>query len=239
MFLITMAGQSSRFFREGYTSPKFMLPLWGETVFDLSIKSFSNYFSTEDFVFVIKKSELISEFVKYRCSELGILNFTLVELDHDTEGQAETAYLALKTIEKDSPIIIFNIDTFRYNYIKPSFVENCDGYLEVFRGVGVNWSFIAIDEMGKVTKTTEKEPISNLCSDGLYYFKCKSEFIKFFEKIRCNNDKTKGEFYIAPMYNYLIIENYCITYDLIEMHQIDFCGTPDEYEALVARGPLA
>ncbi|HGG7172902.1 TPA: capsular biosynthesis protein, partial [Escherichia coli] len=33
MFVITMAGLSSRFFNAGYTVPKYQLPLHGQTVF--------------------------------------------------------------------------------------------------------------------------------------------------------------------------------------------------------------
>ena len=46
------------------------------------------------------------------------------------------------------------------------------------------------------------------------------------------NKLEKGEFYIAPMYNALISQNADIRYELIDLNQILFCGTPSEYENL-------
>lgn len=47
--------------------------------------------------------------------------------------------------------------------------------LKFLRG-GKHWSFILPDQNGNVSRTTEKIRISNLCSDGLYYFKDKYIF---------------------------------------------------------------
>ncbi|EEU7339075.1 capsular biosynthesis protein, partial [Campylobacter jejuni] len=44
------------------------------------------------------------------------------------------------------------------------------------------------------------------------------------------NDFSKGELYIAPMYNYLIKKGLLIKYHKISLDEIVFCGTPDEYE---------
>ncbi|EAI3127257.1 capsular biosynthesis protein, partial [Campylobacter coli] len=41
------------------------------------------------------------------------------------------------------------------------------------------------------------------------------------------------EFYIAPMYNYLINQNKDIRYHEIDINDIIFCGTPQEYERLI------
>ena len=41
MIVFPMAGLSSRFYKEGYTKPKFELSLGGVTVFERSVLSFS------------------------------------------------------------------------------------------------------------------------------------------------------------------------------------------------------
>lgn len=55
-------------------------------------------------------------------------------MDKETRGQAESAYIGLKDINYTDGIYIFNIDTIRHDYTKPDFINNCDGYLEVFEG---------------------------------------------------------------------------------------------------------
>lgn len=233
MFLITMAGLSSRFFRAGYEIPKYQLLVDSETVFAHAVKSFEQYFSSDLFVFVIRDIYNTKNFVSSEAKKLGIKNFKIVVLDRETEGQAETAYLACQKFEDDSPIYIFNIDTFRYGYKKPEWVDQCDGYLEVFRADGEHWSFVLPGPDNSVLKTTEKERISDLCSDGLYFFRSKELFEKTFVDARENKRTVKNEYYIAPMYNELISKGLSIKYETIELSEIDFCGTPEEYEALL------
>jgi dTDP-glucose pyrophosphorylase len=227
-----MSGLSSRFFKAGYDIPKYQLPLRKHSVFYHAVNSFVNYFDKEKFIFVVRDIYDTIEFVQKEAVKLKIRDFDIVVLEHETKGQAETVYLGLKNYQNDFPITIFNIDTVRYNYIKPDFINECDGYLEVFKGEGEHWSFVLADTDGSVTKTTEKERISDLCSDGLYYFKSKSRFQDIFFETTQNNDTVFDEYYIAPMYNKLIAKGFKIKYDLISTNEIDFCGTPEEYEFL-------
>lgn len=235
MFLITMAGLSSRFFKVGYTLPKYQLELDGVSVFSHSILSFKKYFDSDTFVFVVRDVYGTPSFVEEEARKLGILDFRVVVLNGETRGQAETAYLALQEFPGDFPIFIFNIDTFRFDYKKPDFVGRCDGYLEVFKAEGEHWSFVQSSGSEDVVKTTEKDRISDLCSDGLYYFKQKTVFESLFVDAVSRNETVKGEYYVAPLYNRLIGRGGKVKYEVIELDQIDFCGTPEEYESLLSR----
>lgn len=235
MIMITMAGLSSRFSKAGYSAPKYALDLLGKTVFDYALASFESYFSKEKFLFVVRPDDFAEKFVKRSAKNLGIKDFQVLRLSNDTRGQAETAYISLQSYNEDFPITIFNIDTVRYGYEKPNFLSDCDGYLEVFRGNGEHWSFVEPGPEQSVIRTTEKERISDLCSDGLYYFRSQLQFRSIFEQVIAANEQVKGEFYIAPLYNRLIEAGGVVKYEVIGLDQIDFCGTPDEYEALVKK----
>lgn len=232
MILITMAGQSARFYAAGYTLPKYALALHGRTVFDWAVSSFNRYFKTENFVFVVRPDCYAKEFIERAIPRLGIENFQIHQLAIDTSGQAETAYLAIKEYPQDFSVTIFNIDTIRFDYQVPSFIADCDGYLEVFRGEGDHWSFVEPGPDLSVLKTAEKQRISELCSDGLYYFKSKIQFCNIFEKAQINNERIKGEFYIAPLYNRLVEGGGVVKYCLVDKSQLAFCGTPEEYKSL-------
>ena len=235
MFLIPMCGLSSRFFKAGYDKPKYMLDLNGETVFSWSVKSFERYFLTDKFVFIYRDIYGTKSFLEQEIKKLGIRDFAFICLDHETEGQAETVYLGLEQIVEDDALYIFNIDSKIVDFRQPEWVKDCDAYLEVFQGEGDHWSFALPDTDGRtVLKTTEKERISDLCSDGLYYFKSKSLFIDLFQEVKEKGEKTKSEYYIAPLYNYLIQQGKKVYYDLIDKNNILFCGTPDEYLALLS-----
>ncbi|AGH37707.1 BcbE [Bibersteinia trehalosi USDA-ARS-USMARC-189] len=234
MFIIPMAGLSSRFFKAGYTKPKYQLDLNGESVFSWSVKSFEKYFKTDKFVFIYRDVYETKSFLEQEISKLGIIDYELVCLPNETLGQADTVYQGISHISSDDEIYIFNIDSRIVNFTKPSWVSECDGYLEVFKGEGEHWSFAQPQENSRrVVRTTEKERISDLCSDGLYYFKQKSVFEELFLNARKIGNTTKNEYYIAPLYNDLISQQAVVFYDLITSDRILFCGTPDEYLGLL------
>ena len=235
MIVIPMAGMSSRFFKAGYTVPKYMLNAHGRSLFSHCVSSFSQYFKTESFLFIIRDVFNTEEFVSSECQKLGISDYNIVTLESETRGQAETVYLGLTLLNtvKDEPITIFNIDTIRTGFSHPNFINNVDGYLEVFKGSGDNWSFAKEDpkDPGRVIETAEKNPISDLCSDGLYFFRSIQLFMDYFTEMERDgeNGLTRGELYIAPMYNYLIRDYFAIRYKLVAPDEIIFSGTPDEY----------
>ncbi|KGQ33308.1 capsular biosynthesis protein [Gallibacterium genomosp. 2] len=236
MFIIPLAGLSSRFFKEGYTKPKYQLDLKGETVFSWSVKSFEKYFDTDKFVFIFRDFYDTKNFIEEEIKKLKITNYELICLLDETLGQADTVYQGLCKMNNDcdEEIYIFNIDSKIINFIKPSWTDDCDGYLEVFRGDGEHWSFAESQKNSNlVSRTAEKERISDLCSDGLYFFKNISLFKNLFLKARENNLVSNNEYYVAPLYNILIQEKGIVRYDLKEKRNILFCGTPYEYKKLL------
>lgn len=234
MIVIPMAGLSSRFFKAGFNKPKYMLEAHGKTLFEHSVGSFKHYFDTERFLFIVRDLYNTPLFVEQQSKSLGIKDYEIVVLTEETRGQAETVALGLKTAKnyKDS-ITIFNIDTFRPNFRYPLVKLMGDGYLEVFRGTGDNWSFVKqLDKnSNKVIKTTEKDPISDLCCTGLYYFRNINDYfesyVAYLQKPKASWEK--GELYVAPLYNHLISSGKDIRFNIISNDEVIFCGVPDEY----------
>lgn len=244
MIVIPMAGMSSRFFKAGYTQPKYMLEAHGKTLFEHSVESFQAYFSDTPFVFIVKNVFDTPHFVQQEAQKLGIKEFYISVLNEDTRGQAETVTLGLeqlaeKGVEYPGPMTVFNIDTFRPHFKLPEISKQCDGYLEVFKGDGDNWSFAKPISEGstQVTKTAEKKPISDLCSTGLYHFNRKQDYLDaYYEYLnKPEQEWEKGELYIAPIYNLLISKGLNIHYHLIKRDEVVFCGVPDEYTDFLAK----
>jgi hypothetical protein len=234
MIVIPMAGLSSRFFKAGYELPKYMLEAHGESLFDHSVKSFQAYFDTTRFVFIVRDVFDTPKFVKQRAVALNIKDYDIVVLNEETRGQAETVTLGLSSYrESIEPITIFNIDTFRPGFEYPNLEQLGNGYLEVFRGTGDNWSFVRpiSDSSTQVDLTTEKNPISDLCCTGLYHFKNIQDYFKAYDYYLSipKEQWEKGELYVAPLYNHLINDGKEIHYHEIERSVVIFCGTPDEY----------
>lgn len=238
MIIIPMAGLSSRFTKAGYDKPKYMLPISGKTVFTRSIESFSSSFETTPFVFIAREVADTKAFISAETERLGIRDVRTVILDHETAGQAETVEFGIRTagVAENIPLTIFNIDTFRKDFCFPDapWFASSDGYLEVFIGQGENWSYVGpkyAENEPLVERTTEKQPISTLCSNGLYHFSRSEDFLYALNMER--SIRSANELYVAPLYNHLIQAGRRIHYALIPPEDITFCGVPSEYEALV------
>lgn len=238
IFVFPMAGLSSRFFNMGYTEPKYKLPLNDhEDVFDKVISPFLKYNTEDTFVFVYRDIFETKHFLLEKAEKHGIKNMILKELNEPTSGQAETVYRCCKDIPNSEELLIFNIDTFHLNFKKIDFNSSkygdCCGVLEVFEDNGKNWSFALVKD-DLVLKTSEKQPISNLASNGLYYFRSVSLYKKAYKKyFSSGKGLVNGERYIAPLYNHLIDSEGPVRIKKIEKRDLVFCGTPDEYKEYI------
>ena len=235
MIVLPMVGKSSRFFNAGYTRPKYELPVGDRFLLDWVLQSFWRYFSVEPFLFLVRSDYGAAEFVRRRVQASGIQQFEIIVFDHETRGQAETVYLGVSGAPDDEPLYIFNIDTVHFSFSIHPMDELCQGYLEVFKGMGNHWSFIEPLSEYRVARTAEKQRISDLCSNGLYAFKNIAIFKEAFSIAEAQNATTNGEFYIAPIYNHLIEKGYPISYKIVDIEDLGFCGTPIEYKNFVSR----
>jgi hypothetical protein len=229
MIIIPMVGRSSRFFDVGYEIPKYQLPLKGGVVFDMAVMSFERYFQSDFFRFIVRSDFESESFVRSRVEALGIYKFDIIVIDYETLGQADTVAIGLEGVNQNEPIFIFNIDTFRPGFVKRFDKSECAGYLEVFQGEGDHWSFVKSDGNNGVLRTTEKERISNLCSDGLYYFSSAKVYLDAFRSALESNSRVGGELYVAPLYNHLIASGLTVKFFEVSSKDIIFCGTPTEY----------
>lgn len=239
MIVFPMAGLSQRFIQQGYELPKFQLSLWAGTVFDYAVSSFASSFSSIPFLFIYRETGGVRPFLESRVSRLGIREAVFVPLEEPTAGQAETVELGLTEggVADDAEITIFNIDTFRMPWAQPEgLLPDIDGWLEVFKGAGENWSFVRPSrEAGIAAETAEKVAISDLCCTGLYHFRTASLFREALASER--QSPSSRELYIAPIYNHLITSGSRIGYGLVPNSDVMFCGVPAEYEALRGTTP--
>lgn len=228
MILFPMLGTSSRFKKVGITIPKFQLKIDNKSLFAMSVETFKEYFNKEHFIFIVNNEFDNINFVNSEAKKIGIVKYTILNINHPTRGQAETVNLALNKLNDQSEIFIFNIDTIIKNFKFPDISNDISGYIDVFIGEGTNWSFIKPLNDTLVERTTEKVRISNLCSNGLYYFRSKIIYDFAFKLIK--NDTS--ELYIAPMYNFLIQNGMKVSYNITKSDNIEHAGIPTDYFSL-------
>ena len=161
--------------------------------------------------------------------------------DHSASptGNSDLVATFLQNVRGATPLTIFNIDTFRpgFRFPQAGWAQSSDGWLEVFRGAGANWSYVRPGPGPEplAIETAEKRPISDLCCTGLYHFARADDFHAALAQERAA--PSMNELYVAPLYNHLIAAGRRIHYRLIKTREVVFCGTPAEYQAL--SGPAA
>ena len=233
IIFIPMAGLSARFTKAGYTLPKYMLFAGDQSLFRIAVSSFVSQFDTARFVFLYRNIFDTKTFIDSECALLGIKHFDLIEIEHPTRGQAETVKIGIDHLLQrgiEDEMIVFNADTAKKSFVIPDFINDTDGYLEVFEGKGEHWSFAEplAGSANRVGRTTEKIRISNLCSNGLYHFKTMQLFLDAYQTSFSDVGHT-GEYYIAPMYNALITAGKKINFLVQPKTEMLLFGTPAEY----------
>lgn len=232
--VITMGGLGSRFRKAGYTVPKYMIEAKGKTLFEWSMISLDGYKKdVNQYIFIAMKEEGIDMegFIKEKCQELEIDNYHLILLDYLTDGQATTATLAEKYWNKEHALLIYNIDT----YVEPGQMNSeelkGDGFIPCFKAEGDHWSFVRLDEQGKVAEIREKQRISDHCTLGAYYFKTCDLYKKLYDEYYSEEKNlVKGEKYVAPLYDYLLSKGGEIYISDIAPERVHVLGTPEELQ---------
>ena len=90
-----------------------MIEARGKTLFEWSMESLAG-FADEDnlYIFIVRKEDEAVSFITETCHRMGIIHTRVIEIDAPTDGQATTAMLAQKEWEAESPLLIYNIDTY-------------------------------------------------------------------------------------------------------------------------------
>jgi dTDP-glucose pyrophosphorylase len=224
--LIPMAGAGSRFEKAGYTFPKPLIDVNGEPM----IKVVTDNLNIEaNFIYIVQKSHR----EKYNLDTLLNLispNCKIVEVDGLTEGAACTTLLAKELIDSSNPLIIANSDQYiewdSNEFMYKMNETNADGGIVTFQSTHPKWSFAKIDENGFVTEVAEKNPISDIATVGVYFWKHGSDYVKFAEEMINKNIRVNNEFYVCPVFNQAIANCKKIkTFNIKKMWGI---GTPED-----------
>lgn len=233
--VITMAGLGSRFRNAGYTVPKYMIEVNGKTLFEWSMISLDGCKrDINQYIFIAMKDESVDvkTFIEHQCRLMNINNYHIIVLDYLTDGQATTAKLASKFWNKNNALLIYNIDT----YVEPGEIQSDDlkgdGFIPCFQAEGDHWSFVRLDNAGKVVEIKEKQRISNYCTLGAYYFKtCKLYEDLYDDYYGQPQELVNGEKYVAPLYDHLLSKGGKIYISNIDPNKVHVLGTPEELDS--------
>ena len=235
--VITMSGLGKRFRDAGYAMPKYMIEAKGKTLFEWAMISLTGYMEEAvQFIFIALQDESydVMSFIEEKCRQLQIKNYKIILLNYLTDGQATTALLAKDYWNKHNGLLIYNIDTYVESGVMNSRELRGDGFIPCFTAKGEHWSFVRLDDEGKVVEIKEKVRISNHCTLGAYYFRScelyQQLYENFYEK---QKNCIKGERYVAPLYDYLLKQGGSVYISNIPAKKVHVLGTPEELQDFI------
>ena len=235
--VIPMAGAGSRFAKVGYKDPKPFIKVNGKFMIAHVIENIG--VPGAKYIFICQKEHLIDyggEFVEYLRLKTFINDFEIIGIDGVTDGAARTVLTVKELINNNDELLVVNSDQLvgEGDILKSlNFFEknNSDGGILCFFNKSPKWSYVELNDRRLVTRLVEKVPISEHATVGVYWYKKGSKFVECAEAMIEKNDRVNGEFYFAPTYNYLIIEEAKVIPYFINSFQ--GLGTPEDLDSFL------
>ncbi len=234
--IIPMAGRGSRFANVGYETPKPLIPFGGRTMIEWVIDNLTSQ-HPHTFVFICQESHL-EKYPNMRTLLSIPKSSQIVTTSGVTEGAACSVLLARDLIDTQNPLLIANSDQIvdvNFDHFLEKCSEGPDGMIMTFQATDPKWSFCELNATGDVIRVVEKVPVSDSATVGIYYFKRGSDFVQCAEDMIADDERVKGEFYVAPAYNRLIRKGGIVrTYSLHDFKGAMYgTGTPEDLQEFV------
>ena len=238
--VVPMAGSGTRFAQAGYRLPKPLIDVQGSPMIRRVIDNIRPS-RPHRFIFVCQRAH-DREFGLTERLTTWAPGCEVVRLDGITEGAACTVLAAAALIDTPNPLMIANSDQLvdieiddHLALIDPS---QSDGMIMTMPATDPKWSYAATGTNGWVTRVAEKNPISPHATVGIYNFTAGADFVTAAQQMIAADDRTLGEFYLAPVYNHLIEAGARIAINEITATSMHGLGTPEDLEAFLLKSSL-
>lgn len=204
--VVPIAGRGTRFSTQGITTPKPLILVAGQPMIAWGLKSIENI-GLSNLIFVALREHELQFGISKLLLTLTDESAKVFLLDDVTEGQICTVLAARSVIDNNQDLLIISPDTYVVSNIEQDIrnkPRDCAGIISVADLPGDRWSFAKADEYGRVVEVAEKKRISNHAGTGLYYFSDGHQFVEFADQMIKNQEKTRGEYYVMPLYRKFI-----------------------------------
>ena len=237
--VMPMAGEGSRFKKEGWTVPKPLISLHGQPLFKHAISSVSASDIDLKYSFVVRQ-EHIDEYKIDEKIRSYLPNANIFAVLNTTRGAVETCLMAENAIEDSDAVIVMDCDLeFRSQsfmqiireMLNQEVFESQGGALVSFDSCDSRYSYAELNDDGFVIRTAEKEVISNHALCGAYFFSSGKKFKQVAHRLLDEPEFKKPEFYVSLLFNYLLADGETVR--LAKMEEYYSYGTPEELQKYI------
>jgi len=223
--IIPMAGRGKRFEEQGYIFPKPLIEVNNKLMIEYVLENFGSIKDLNHVFIVLEEHDKqfqISTVLKQLVPSARIKILPAI-----TEGAAQTVLTVDELISDDEDIIVCNCDQW-LEWDACDFLEKARNYgghtIVTFTSIHPKFSYVKYDGT-RVTEVKEKVPISSIATTGIYYWKTWKDFKWGANSMIEKNRRTKGEFYVCPVYQEHVERGDNIQIYPVVMHSL---GTPED-----------
>lgn len=232
--IMPMAGEGSRFLKEGWTTPKPLIQLHGLPLFKRALGSVQTEGVQMKYSFIVRQNH-IDEYGIDKGIQAFLPEAKIFSVQRTTRGAVETCLMAEGAVSDNDAVVVMDCDLeFRSKrfteLIKAALAipgEDAEGgALVSFESDSPRYSYAEVDENSVVLRTAEKEVISNHALCGAYFFSSGRRFKEVAHQLMNERNFAKPEYYVSLLYNYLIANGEKVY--LAPMEEYYSYGTPEE-----------
>lgn len=232
--VVPMGGEGRRFAETGHSFPKPLVEIRGKPMIEIVAQNLTPA-ETHRFVFVCRQDHM-QKFALAEVLRLVAPECHIVPLRSPTAGALCSVLLAMDQLDNDDELLIANADQFIAggvdDFLRSVRDRSADGAVMTFPSTHPKWSFVKVEEE-RVVAVAEKRPISRDATAGLYYFHHGHDFVAAAQRMLMKNATVGGEFYVAPVFNELILMGKTVVPYRIAREAMFGLGTPEDVAVFV------
>lgn len=234
--VVPMGGEGRQFAERGYTFPKPLVEVAGQPLIEIVVRNLTPS-EPHQFVFVCRREHVQTYALADVLNQIAP-GCRIVTMGKPTAGALCSVLLGIEHLQHEEELLVANADQYVSasvdSFLAAARAADWDGGLVTFPNTHPRWSY-ARTEGGYVVAVAEKQPISRNATAGLYYFRRSLEFVHAAERMLLKNASFAGEFYVAPVYNELILSGKRVGIFPIDGAAMHGLGTPEEVARFEAR----
>ncbi len=234
--IMPMAGEGSRFLKEGITTPKPLIEFEGLRLFERAIGCLQTLGAPLRCSFIVRQEHIDKHHIDVEIRK-SFPEADIRSVVKTTRGAVETCLLAEEALQDDEAVVIIDCDL---EYKSKDYLTEITkilsqpvdkvngGVLLSFQADSPRYSYALTNEKNEVIRTAEKEVISHNALCGSYFFSSKECFLYAAHALMNQQNFDKPEYYVSLLYNYLLRRG-----DTIRLTKVDeyhSYGTPEELQ---------
>lgn len=212
--IITAAGRSEEvFLGAGFDAPKNLLIQGGTQILCRAVSSYALDLSKTT-VALNKEECLYWPTAKILKACHPTVSLALVS--SKVPGALASSVIAVAEVPSQSSLVIAagdsEIKEGIAGYVQQFQDSELDAGTVVFQSKNPRWSYISVDQQGRVRQVAEKRVIGPLATSGVFYFRTVEIFQRAAEWCFINNAKSRGQYYVSTALNALIMKGLTVGY---------------------------